>query len=268
MALHNQTHMRHDCAITIGTGSVHGAYLNSVFRLRGKGHFQSKETGGIHMRYHILRFDIWCCLALSVLVGTLAGKVVDKVAPSAYGAYEEEHQVVDGEIGGKAGEEVFRAQNIEDLLNHDTFTVVSQGITYRNRGGGYYGGVYMNALTLPSGELVAAKINMDAVEVDGDYYAGESTMPVGRIVWEDFSGEEAFLSQIEYSEPLSRRDFYIDMLGSGGRVSENDFNDTWKTLAQLLSVVVCFPAFHALGSAIGIFPYFFAPKNKKKSEWD
>jgi len=229
---------------------------------------KTTETGGLCMRYHTLRFDIWCCLALGVLVGFLVGKLVDKIVPSTYESYVEEHTVADGEIGGKAGDEVFRAQDIEDLLSHDTFTVVSEGITYRNRGLGYYGNEAMHALTLPSGELVAAKINMDAVTVDGDYYTGESTMPVGRVVWEDLSANETFINQIEYAEPLSRRDFYIDMLGTGGRVSETDFHETWKTLAQVLSVIICFPIFHALGSSIGIFPYFFPPKKKKKAEWD
>ncbi len=32
---------------------------------------------------------------------------------------------------------LFRAENINDLLSHDTFTVVSEGIKYQNEGGDF-----------------------------------------------------------------------------------------------------------------------------------
>ncbi|MCI8551043.1 MAG: hypothetical protein HFI68_10760 [Lachnospiraceae bacterium] len=221
------------------------------------------------MRYHRLRFDVWLCLALSVLVSFVPVKIAERMLPKAYEAYEEEHTVADGEIGGAAGESLYRAENVKDLLSHETFTVVSPGIEYRNRGGGYYGSYYMQALTLPSGELVAACINGDSVQTTGkDMYSGDSILPVGRVVYEDLTENETFLQQIEYKEKLSRTDFYVDMLGEGGRLSEEDYTELPKNLIQIGTVVVCFPLFHMLGSKIGIFPRFFVGKKKKASEWE
>lgn len=221
------------------------------------------------MRYHSLRFDIWLCLLLSVLLSFIPVKIAENILPQKYESYVEEHTVEDGEIGGIAGESVFRAQNVEDLLSHDTFTVISPGIEYRNRGGGYYGNYYMNALVLPSGEVIAARINMDSVQSSGDsIYSGESTLPVGKIVKEDLTSNETFLNQIEYKEKLSRTDFYIDMIGNGGKLSEEDYTSMPIMMIQIITVIIAFPIFHAFGAKIGIFPYFWAPKKKEKSEWE
>ena len=104
------------------------------------------------MRIRRMRFDIWLCLLLAYLVGTGASKLAQLAVDSTYDSYVEEHTVAAGDVGGVAGDDVFRAQSIDDLLSHDTFTVVSPGIEYRNRGAGYYGNWYMQALTLPSGD--------------------------------------------------------------------------------------------------------------------
>ena len=220
------------------------------------------------MRIHRMRFDIWLCLLLAYLVGTGASKLTALAVASTYNSYVEAHTVAAGEIGGVAGDDVFRAQSVEDLLRHDTFTVVSPGIEYRNRGAGYYGNWYMQALTLPSGELVAAVYNLDSVQIEGSYYTGEATLPVGRVVFEDLTENETFLHQIEFKEPLSRRDFYVDMMGTGGKVSQEDYGKPIVLSVQLVVTILFFPIFHALGATIGIFPYFFPPKNKKESEWD
>lgn len=220
------------------------------------------------MRYHRLRFDIWLCLLLSVGVSILPANLTKHFMSQNYGGYVEEHTVAEGEIGGTAGEEVFRARSIEDLETHDSFTVISPGIEYRNHGAGYYGTRYLYALTLPSGERVAAAINMENVQIEGDYYTGEATLPVGRIVWEDLTSSEDFISQIEYSEPLSRKDFYVDMMGNGGKLSQDDYTEPAVMLVQILTVVIFFPLFHAFGSKLGIFPAFFTRQKKKESEWD
>lgn len=221
------------------------------------------------MRYHSLRFDIWLCLLLSVLISMIPAKIVEKNLPEKYEAYAEEHKVNDGDIGGIADESVFKAQSVEDLLSHDTFTIVSPGIEYRNRGAGYYESYYMQAVTLPSGELVAACINTDSVQNTGDsIYSGDSILPVGKIVYEDLSSNETFISQIEYKEPLTRKDFYIDMLGNGGKVSEESYSSDTTTIVQIITVIIAFPILHALGAKLGIFPYFWAPKKKEKSEWE
>lgn len=181
----------------------------------------------------------------------------------------ESHTVAAGEIGGTAGPEVFRAQSIDDLLSHDTFTVLSPGIEYRNRGAGWYNGWYMYSLILPSGELVAAVINTENVQVEGSYYTGTATLPVGRVMYEDLTSSESFIHQIEYLEPLTRRDFYVDMMGQGGKVSQEDYYETPTTLVQGITIVLCFPILHMLGSKIGIFPPFFVRRKKEQtSEWE
>lgn len=221
------------------------------------------------MRYHYLRFDIWLCLLLSVLLSFIPVKILENVLPKSYEEYEEEHKVEEGEIGGVASESVFKAQSVEDLLSHDTFTVISPGIEYRNKGSGFYSNFYLSALKLPSGELVAARINTENVQSTGDsIYSGDSILPVGRIVYEDLTQNETFINQIEYKEKLSRTDFYIDMVGEASKVSKEDYTEPKILLAQFLTVIIAFPIFHTIGSKFGIFPYFFAPKEKKESKWD
>ena len=224
------------------------------------------------MRYTRMRFDIWLCLLLAFAVSLGTVKLTELVLPSLYQRHVEEHTVADGDIGGKAGPEVFRAQSVADLLSHDTFTILSDGIEYCNRGGGYYGSHYMNAVTLPSGELVAAVINSDSVQSEGDYFSGVNTLPVGRVVYENLENSGSFLHQIEYSEPLSRHDFYIDMLGGDGKAAQEDYAQRYTGTVQVITILVCFPLFHSLGAKLGLFPFFFAPRPKKgeepKSEWD
>ncbi len=221
------------------------------------------------MRVNYLRFDIWLCLLISVGLSFIPVKILEAVLPQQYEEYVEEHTVEEGEIGGKAGEDVFRAQNVEDLLNHDTFTVVSKGIEYMNKGAGYHGGTYMYAVTLPSGEKIAAKINGDNVQRTGDSIYNSKTdtiLPVGKIVYEDLSQDTSFINQIEYKEPLTRTDIYIDMLGTGGKLNEEDYKEVPTMMAQILTVVIAFPILHWLGSKFGLFPYFFPPREKKEKE--
>lgn len=219
------------------------------------------------MRVHYLRFDIWLSLALSVLISFIPVKILENVLPKQYENYVEEHTVEDGEIGGVAGDEVYRAQNVEDLLSHETFTVISPGIEYRNKGGGYHGGIYMHALTLPSGEKIAAKINIDSVKNSGDsIYSGEATLPVGCIVYEDLTQDTSFLGQIEFKEELTRKDFYIDMLGNGGKVSQEDYTEAPTTMVQCITVIIAFPIIHAIRSKDWNIPIFLWTNNKEKGK--
>lgn len=221
------------------------------------------------MRYHILRFDIWLCLLLSVLLSLIPANILKKTLPEKYEDYKEEHKVDVGNIGGKADENTYRAQNIEDLLTHDTFTIVSKGIEYKNRGSGYYKGMYLHAVTLPSGERVAARINSDSVTTDGDsIYTGNSTLPVGKIIKEDLTKEETFINQIEFKEPLTTTDLYIDMVGEAEIQSEEYYIETPIMLSQIITVIIAFPLFHMIGSKLGIFPYIIAPRKKRESEWE
>lgn len=220
------------------------------------------------MRRRILPFDIWLCLLLAFLVSLGTGAVAEKLAQAAYEKELEAHAPVMGAIGAPADETIFRAQNVDDLLSHETFTVVSPGIEYRNRGAGYYEGKYFYALTLPSGELVAAWINGDSVQESGgsDYYSSDKILPLGRVVYEDLTQSETFLEQIEFREPLSRTDLYIDMVGDTAVLAEDQAIETPKMVVQILTVVIFLPLFHRLGSKLGLFaPYF---PGKKKSEWE
>lgn len=224
------------------------------------------------MRVHSLRFDVWVCLGLSVLAAMGTGKIAQLILPTTYESYVEEHTVEDGEIGGIADETVFRAQSVEDLLSHDTFTVVSPGIEYMNRGAGYFESYYFYALVLPSGERVAARYNMDSVqqedEAASDFYGGNKILPVGKVVYEDLTASKTFLEQIEHAEPLSRTDFYVDMCGNGGKMSQESYSELPIMLVQILTVIICFPLLHMLGSKLGIFPQFFALKKRDEKKWE
>ena len=220
------------------------------------------------MRRRILPFDMWLCLLVAVLVACGTGAVAEKVAKIAYERDVAVHTPVAGEIGGQAGMDAFRAQNVDDLLSHDTFTVVSPGIEYRNRGSGYYDGKYLQALTLPSGERVAAWINGDSVQEEGgsDYYSSDKILPLGRVVWKDLTRDQTFLDQIQFKEPLSRTDFYVDMVGKTAVPDESQALETPKLVVQVVTVLVVFPLVHMLGSKIGAFPAYFA--KKKEPEWE
>lgn len=221
------------------------------------------------MRYRILRFDIWLCLLLSFLISYVPSNIVGNMLSKKYEGYLEEHKVDAGDIGGLVTDDIFEVQSVEDILNHDTFTIRSKGIEFRNRGAGYYHGSYMYAVTLPSGERVAARINNENVKSLGeDLFSGDNILPIGRVVKADLTDDSYFLDQIEHSEELSRKDFYIDMLGNGEIRSEEDYVETPKLGVQILTIVILFPIFHMIGAKLGIFPFFIAPKNKEKSEWD
>lgn len=192
----------------------------------------------------------------------------EKYLDSKYDSYVEERTVSEGDVGGPATDDTPRAESVDDLLNNDTFTIVSERSKYLNDGGGYYGSYYMHTVTLPSGERIAAVINGDAVKRTGDsIYGSDAILPVGKIVYEDLSDSENFLNQIEYRDKLSRHDLYIDMLGNGGKMDEETYKSTSLMWIQIAVFIVVFAVVHSLGSRLGIFPYFFAPKNDK-SEWD
>ena len=220
------------------------------------------------MHRKILRYDIWICLVIGFLVSLLAVRIARNFLPDPGEVTIVEHPVEEGGIGGVADESVFRAQSVENLLSHDTFTIVSPGNQYRNRGAGFYRNSAMYAVMLPSGELVAARINMESVRNTDEVYGdgGDSTLPVGRVVYEDLTADEYFIKQIEYAEPLSRRDFYIDMVGEGG--TEVIGNDTQMRL-DMIQVITVFSVciiLHIIGAKLGIFPYVLPPRKKTGEE--
>lgn len=222
-------------------------------------------------RRYLLRFDIWLCLLLAYGLSLGTAKLTTALLPPAYESYVEEHTVADGEIGGRAGSDVPRVRSVEELLRQERFTIVSPGIEYRNRGAGYHNGDYAYAVTLPSGEVVAAVINMESVQQEGDYYTSDHTLPVGQVVYDDLTKDEAFLNQIQYGGELSRTDFYVDMRGNGGTVGREDYSEHYAGIVQVATLFLSFPLFHSLGAHLGIFPFFITPRRKEgepKSEWD
>lgn len=219
--------------------------------------------------HHRLRFDLWLCLLISFLISYIPTNIVKNIYVKNYDSYAEKHNVNENDIGGLASEEIKRVSSVEEILQNEKFTVVSSGIKYMNEGAGYHNNYYMYALTLPSGERIAALINMESVQNTGEtIYDGDSIMPVGKIVYDDLSKDSNFLEQIEHSKKLSRYDFYIDMLGNGGKQNIEDYVEIPIIITRIVSIIVCFILFHMLGSKIGIFPYFIEPKAKKKNEWD
>lgn len=221
------------------------------------------------MRYHSLRFDIWLCLLLSFLLSQGVLKMAKPIYENKYEEHKKEHIVESNEIGGVADHTIYKAQNIDDLLSHDIFTIVSPGIEYRNKGAGYYHGMYLYAVTLPSNEIVACRINNDSVISTGDsIFSGDNILPVGQIIKADLSDDSSFLGQIEFKEKLSSHDFYVDMVGEAEIKSEAEFIETPLLGFQILTIIITFPIFHAIGFKLGIFPTFFSFKNKKEKEWD
>lgn len=209
--------------------------------------------------------DMFICVCLSMLVALGTGKIAGYIAEKVYTKEVEVHTASAGEIGGEADDTVFQAQSVEDLLNHDTFTIVSPGIQYKNEGAGYHNGHYLYSVKLPSGERIAAWINTESVRQTGDSgYAGDSILPLGRVVWEDLSADEGFLEQIEYHDPLSRTDFYVDMSGDTSVLNEEEALETPKAVTQVATVFICYPLFHMLGSSLGLFPPYFSSKRKRE----
>lgn len=131
------------------------------------------------MRLHRLRFDIWLCLLVAYLVSLGTGAAASALSAATYDGYAEVHSAAPGQAGSPAGPEVPRAQSIAELLELDTFTVLSQGIAYRNEGAGYFEGSYLYNLALPSGERVAARIHTESVQDGENFASGQVVLPVG-----------------------------------------------------------------------------------------
>ena len=81
------------------------------------------------------------------------------------------------------------------------------------------------------------------------------------------AGEDtaAFLEQITSGYPLDRTDFYVDMAGEAVRYSQEERTENHVIVVQLVTVLVCFPLLHALGSRSGIFPAFFPTVRREKA---
>ena len=177
------------------------------------------------MRRYRMRFDVWLSFLLACGIAYLVGLGVDKITERTYEGYRESRLVEDGVVGGAATEDIYRITCIDDIKSHELFTLETEGIDYRNEGGGYFETRFLYSVELPSGERVAMWINNENVVSDGDYFTGINTLPVGRIVEADLAADESFMNQINHdgSRPLTATDFYVDMVGEGGYVSEDSY---------------------------------------------
>lgn len=219
-------------------------------------------------RYVHLRGDIVICILLGLVVSLGTAQVTRLALPMLYEGYVEKNTIAENDVGGPAGEDVFRAQSVDDLLAHDVFTVVSPGIKYYNNGSAMFGERMAEELMLPSGEFVAAVINRQSIQTGEDYFGSDHILPVGRVVYEDLTAKPDFLGQIQGRAPLSRTDFYIDMWGTGGLIYEEEYTGIWIGVVQAVTIAVCFPIFHSLGARLGLFPYFFTPKKERENRWE
>ena len=85
------------------------------------------------------------------------------------------------------------------------------------------------------------------------------------MIWADLEEDPAFLEQITSGYRLDRTDFYVDMAGEAVRYSQEERTENHVIVVQLVTVLVCFPLLHALGSRSGIFPAFFPTVRREKA---
>lgn len=215
------------------------------------------------MRMYKIRYDILICIILAALAVLGTSKILPVFYSMLYDRYTQTHAAADGDIGGKAGEDVYRITNVEELLSHDKFTVEANYSSVVTADSGYFGDVYLLNLQLPSGERVAACINNDAMQrnYEEDYYI----MPVGKVVEADLSKDSGFLGMIERSDALSRTDFYLDMNGNSGSglVSVESYDKQYTIYIKAFVAVISFMVFHTIGCKLGMFPRLIPAKSKK-----
>lgn len=111
------------------------------------------------MKLYKGRYDIVISFILAFFGTIGAGRLIEQVISLTYEAYVREHTVEDGEIGGRAGKDIFRAEKVNNLLSCRYFTVEARLSDFYGSGGGVYGKQYLHRFTLPSGEIAAAAIN-------------------------------------------------------------------------------------------------------------
>ena len=225
---------------------------------------KGRPHGRCEMRIYKIRFDVLLCIVLSSLVVLGISKILPVFYSMLYQRYTQTHMVSDGDIGGKAGDDVYRVENVEELFSHNTFTVQVEYGSLLTADTDYFGDIYLMNLELPSGERVAACINSDAVQqnYEEDYFI----MPVGKVVEADLSKDVEFINGIERSDALSRTDFYLDMNGNSGSglVSVEGYDEQYTIYIKAIAAVLCFMAFHIAGCKAGIFPSLSPGKKKRE----
>ena len=225
----------------------------------------------IKIRHRILRFDIWLCMLIAFFAAYGVTYLMQTfLIPKQYEAHTTSAVIPMNEIGAMAGEDVLRVDSIEDMLSADTFTILSPNLEYRNIGMGFASVGSLYAITLPSGEIVPGMFNGSMVQsIRTEEYGNTSVLPVGKVVWMDLSKEDGFMNQINSMCTLSRSDFYIDMVGTGGVQSLDNYSEKPILIAQFVTFILIFLGVHYLGAKFGILPQFFNfPQKQSPSEWE
>lgn len=213
--------------------------------------------------------DQWICIMLGCLVSILTVAIAKRILIRTYPNYVINYTAAAGYVGGIANESVHQAQSVEDLLTYDIFTILLERI----EDSGYYRlesnlVIPMYAVALPSGELVAVLFDPDSVwQSENNSSEGSNILLAGRVVFEDLEKDNTFLRQIEFNQPLSRRDFYVDMRGISDIGSLEDYMKYPIYIVRYLTIFISSIIFHIIGDKFGIFPYPLFPKLTEKKFW-
>ncbi len=197
---------------------------------------------------------IWHAALVSLLLTMVLTRLLQSfLAPAAYQQYLEEHTLPAGSVGTAAGADVPAAQSLDDLDRLDRFTIETVGSVLNYDHFTAEDGTVYHYLMLPSGELVYARVNLQAVtglEEKGRYrlpvgcwreWPGETPELVAGIADAVANGEDAgyYTEQFGEDYPLRFSSRYVDMYGDHQPVlSEEDFQyDISRGVVALLFAV-------------------------------
>ncbi|MCI9509815.1 MAG: DUF1266 domain-containing protein [Angelakisella sp.] len=135
----------------------------------------------------------------------------------------------DGGAGGEASWKTPVAESIQEMKQHQSFTLITTGTVLNSDALREDGAVYYR-IPLPNGECVAARINRKAIQEMGTI--GFYRLPVGR--WRDWKAEEVPPSIAALSGTIDTSG-YVDMLGNHrGPMEESDYSQTLVSFAAPL----------------------------------
>ena len=187
------------------------------------------KLGGIFMRGKVslnMAVSIFVAIIPAAIIAFLLSISLESVV------YQAQMGMVDlseGSIGSQAGEDIPVAQSIADMVKMDEFTVeVSVLNSTLPLDGTYYYKVFM-----PSGEIVAALVNQDAVQEFEDEY--KVRLPIGKWVEWKHSAKEKKEYESYYQGSLTDFSHYIDMQGDFGNVPSTN-----RASSQIFSIALLF----------------------------
>lgn len=216
------------------------------------------------MRLHRLRFDIWLCLLVAYLVSLGTGPQPPPSARPRMTAMQRftplllaRRAVLPGQRfpGHRASRSCWSW-----ILSQCSPKVLPTATRER---------AILRAATSiiwpspPGNGWLPASI-LRAYRMERSSHPGRLSSRWARVIWADLEEDPAFLEQITSGYPLDRTDFYVDMAGEAVRYSQEERTENHVIVVQLVTVLVCFPLLHALGSRSGIFPRFLSHRAEGK----